>query len=134
MKKYIFAAFSVSLLLGIAGCNTRPIQNVDQTPIAESSSGKTLPLSAVQKAITRGAASRGWTTKVTGTNVVQATLVARSHKVIVEIPFSQTAYSINYVDSENMKAADGKIHKKYNGWIANLRADIDRELDNAANK
>ena len=50
----------------------------------------------------------------------------------MSIPYTATSYSINYENSLNLKAADGKIHKNYNRWVNNLDHDIQLNLSAGA--
>ena len=45
-----------------------------------------------------------------------------------DIPYSTARYSITYKSSENLQAANGTIHKNYNGWIQNLTRGINAQL------
>ncbi|TOO24649.1 hypothetical protein CGH40_22300, partial [Vibrio parahaemolyticus] len=43
-------------------------------------------------------------------------------------PYNNKYYSIIYLNSVNLKASDGKIHRNYNRWVNNLNVDIQRAL------
>lgn len=118
---------SLSLLVALVGCAPVPIKNMDNVPVTAAST-KTLKLSEVREAIVRAGASLGWQMKDDGPNKLIGTLNIRKHTAVVEIPYSETSYSIKYVSSTNLDAKDGKIHKNYNGWISNLTRDIDIQL------
>jgi len=47
---------------------------------------------------------------------------------VVDIPYSATNYSIKFKGGENLNAADGSIHKNYNGWVQNLDRAIRTEM------
>ena len=79
-----------------------------------------LDLAAVTDAITTGAADRRWTPSVVAPGHVEARLQVRSHAAVVDITFDESAYSIRYKDSRNLDYMDGRIHRNYNRWVANL--------------
>ena len=66
--------------------------------------------------------------KETGPNSLVGTLFLRSHMAKVGIQYNKTAYSINYMDSNNLKYDGSKIHSNYNGWVQNLDRAIQTQL------
>ena len=90
-----------------------------------------LDLEAITISITAGAAERRWTPKVVGPGHVEAHLYVRSHVAIVDITFDESAYSIAYKGSENLDYKDGRIHRNYNRWVANLNQTLQRRLATA---
>jgi len=47
----------------------------------------------------------------------------------VQIPYSETSYSIQYKSSTNLQESGGRtIHRNYNGWIQNLNRGINAQL------
>jgi hypothetical protein len=127
--KSIKIAISMLLVLIIAGCGGRvqPIMQVEDTPVAYD-----LQKKEVQTAIITAVTQRGWNVKNAGENEVTAKLIIRSHTAEISIPYSEKYYSIEYVDSDNLNASDGKIHRNYNRWINNLNVDIQKQLANIA--
>lgn len=111
----------------LAGCNTMPIQNVSDSPVA-TASGKSLSHDAVRGAIVRAGAALGWQMRDEGPNMMVGTLHLRKHTAVVEIPYTARSYSIQYRSSVNLDEKDGKIHKNYNGWIQNLTRGINSQL------
>lgn len=124
--KTLKRALTLILLVTVAGC-AAPIYNVDSAPVT-TSSAKQLSTAQVREAIVRAGASLGWIMKDAGPNSLVGTLHLRSHTAVVNIPYSEKSYSIKYVSSENLNAANGKIHKNYNGWISNLTRAIEVQL------
>ena len=49
-------------------------------------------------------------------------------KYVYKIPYNNNYYSIIYLNSVNLKASDGKIHRNYNRWVNNLNVDIQRAI------
>jgi len=115
---------SLLLALLLVGCGrVQPVMNVEDTPV-----GYNLQSKEVKMAIMRAATDRGWTVEEVGPNELNAKIHVRSHYAEVKIPFSDKFYSIIYLNSENLKANGGKIHRNYNRWINNLNVDIKRQL------
>ncbi len=126
MRSYIKIA-ALALVVALAGCNSVPIQNVDQAP-AISASGKPLSRDQVRGAIVRAGAALGWQMKDESPNMLVGTIALRNHSAVVEIPYSANNYSVKYRSSANLDEKDGNIHKNYNGWIQNLQRGINAQL------
>jgi len=101
----------------------RPVDNVVDAPISGNPS-----MAAVKGAIMSAGAKRRWAMKQIAPGHIQALQNSRGLMAKVDIKFSRGSYSITYLSSEGFKYKDGKIHKRYNSWIANLRSDIESEL------
>lgn len=115
---------SVLLTLLLVGCGrVQPVMNVEDTPVAYDLQNK-----QVKAAIVQSATNRGWTIEETSPGLLIAKINVRSHFAEVEIPYSNKYYSIIYLNSVNLKAGDGKIHRNYNRWVNNLNVDIQRAL------
>lgn len=128
-------ALLVCLVAGcLAACNTRPMVNVQNQTIPTSSAGSPMTLSLVEESIRAGAQRAGWTAHVLKPGLIEASVTARSHRVVVNIPFDQKSYSIDYKDSDNMKADGDEIHKKYNAWVLRLSQSIRNELNAKSTK
>ena len=115
---------SIAVVLAIAGCNSMPIQNVDQAAVPS----KTMTSDQVRLAIIRAGDGLGWKMKDDGPNKMIGTLILRKHVAVVDIPYTATSYSIKYRSSVELDEKDGKIHKNYNGWIQNLTRNITAQL------
>ncbi|EEQ03648.1 hypothetical protein yrohd0001_22180 [Yersinia rohdei ATCC 43380] len=85
--------------------------------------------SEVQKAILAGGINRGWIMVPASEGVINGKLINRGHSVEIKINYNANNYQISYVGSTNMDAKNGKIHSKYNRWIANLNKDIQIQLN-----
>lgn len=103
-----------------------PIYNVVDASVVSS---KPLTAEQVKMAIMRAGAALGWKVKEVGPGKLVATIELRTHQADVEIPYSVKTYSIVYKNSVNLEAADGQIHKAYNGWILNLTKGIDKQIE-----
>ncbi|WP_391488783.1 hypothetical protein [Leclercia tamurae] len=127
MKKIVklFAAFAV--VGALAGCaRTAPVHQVHTTVSAGHTADQ------VRTAILKAGQKREWVMSENGPGVIKGRLQARDHFAEVKITYSATSYSINYENSLNLNAADGKIHKNYNRWVNNLDHDIQLNLSAGA--
>ena len=113
------AIICAMLAIGPAACTVAPIYNVTDAPTT-TPSGKALQASQVRQVIITAGSSLGWRIVDAGPGRLQGTLNLRTHSAIVDIPYSAIKYSIQYKGGENLMAADGTIHKNYNGWVQNL--------------
>lgn len=107
------------------GCGTGPIYNVQNSKIDNQKSSET-----VYVAIKDAGQSLGWKITKVKPGVAEGKLYLRTHLAVVRIDYSSSAYSINYVSSQNLdyNAQKRKIHTNYNGWIQNLEKAIDIRL------
>ena len=112
-----------ALMLSLPASALQPIQDLIDQPVPDG-----LTLAQVKNAIKQGAAVRKWIAKEKGPNEFEVTLFNRGFVVVVNITYSRSSYSITYVSSQNLKAQNGRIHRKYNGWVSNLNNDIQRAL------
>jgi len=111
MKKILFVLLSVFIL---AACKTTPVYNIEQSQVPAGITAK-----QVEKNIVKALIQKGWQVKANADGVILAEILVRTHTARIEISFDASQYSINYVDSTNLKY-DGKkntIHKNYNNWI-----------------
>jgi hypothetical protein len=112
------------LALLLVGCGrVQPVMNVEDTPV-----GYNLQSKQVKMAIMQAATNRGWIVEEVNSGELNAKLHVRSQYAEVQIPFNSKFYSILYLNSDNLKAEDGKIHRNYNRWVNNLNVDIKRQL------
>lgn len=103
----------------LAGCaRTAPIEQVN----AIVSAGHTE--AQVKDSIIKAGAQRQWIMSDAGPGVIKGKLQNRDHVADIKINYSATSYSIVYVSSINLMAANGKIHRNYNRWVHNLDKDI----------
>lgn len=120
MMKKCALACALALSLGVVGCSswTEPVL----TPSTTFS--QIYSVADVRDAIFKACQNRNWLVTADEPGKISANLIVRSHQVQVDIPYSATGYTINYVSSVNMKAGGGEIHNKYNNWVNNLDHDI----------
>ncbi len=121
MKGMLKLLMALVFAVGLAGC-TVPLQQTRSTAIHAKSPD------TVKNAIMQAGLERQWIMKPVSPGIIDGTLMVRTHVVKVRISYTTQEYKIDYVDSTDMKAADGKIHRKYGLWVQNLDADIQRKL------
>jgi len=111
MKKILFVLCSVFIL---AACKTTPVYNVEQSQVPAGITAK-----QVEKNIVKALIQKGWQVKANANGIILAEILVRTHTARIEISFDASQYSINYVDSTNLKydANKNTIHKNYNNWI-----------------
>jgi hypothetical protein len=120
------ACIAVAVALG--GCvRTANIYSVKEAPTTNAN-GKPLSKAQVRAAIITAGTSLGWTIVDNGPGKLEGTLKLRTHTAVVEIPYSDHAYSLLYKSSENLQAAGDTIHNNYNGWVQNLDRAIKTEI------
>lgn len=134
MKNLLTTALLVAAIAGSSAEAAR-LENLENLALPERTDGSGFTLDEVQALIMQGCAQRQWTPEFEGDAVITCAILVRGrHYVQVEIPFTETDYSILYRDSEEMDydAERQRIHRKYNGWVNNLRLMIDRQFLDAA--
>ncbi|KLN64949.1 MULTISPECIES: hypothetical protein [Vibrio] len=115
---------SLLLALLLVGCGrVQPVMNVEDTPVVYDLQNKQVKMAIIQAAM-----DRGWVVEEVAPNELNAKLHVRTHFAEIKIPYNDKFYSIIYLNSENLKASDGKIHRNYNRWINNLNVDIKKQL------
>ncbi|MEO1201097.1 MAG: SHOCT domain-containing protein [Pseudomonadota bacterium] len=135
MKKLLTVTFLVATLVSLSAEAARKIENLVNLPVPDRVDGSKFTLAEVRALIMQGCTKREWKPETESDSVLTCAILVRGrHYVKVEIPFSETAYSILYLDSEEMNYNEAKqtIHRKYNGWVENLRMMIDWQFRDAA--
>jgi len=119
--KYTISLLFIVLLVGCS--RVQPVLNFENTPVTYN-----LQSEDVKAAIVTAAVNRGWVITSNEPGELTAKVSARDHSADIRIPYSEKYYSIIYVSSVNLKAANGNIHRNYNRWVNNLNADIQKQL------
>lgn len=129
MNKRIFLSFALgACLFAVTACsvNLQPIQTFTGNIPAG------ITQDDMRKAVYEAGIARGWTLEVIDRNTIRATYAARSHQVVSDVIITGDSYSVQYISSRNMDAADGQIHHNYNRWARNLCHDIQVKLTTQA--
>lgn len=119
-KKILIA---LGMLLLIAGCSTRPIVNITDSPVVVRS-GTVVTADQVRDAIVTAGSGLGWVMSPVSPGLVSGRLNLREHLAVVDVIYTTKTFSIKHKESTNLHYRDGQIHKNYNGWIENLDRDI----------
>lgn len=129
MKRFYHMALLAVFAIFLSSCGVRlePVYNADNIPVPSG-----LQASTVEKTIKIAAANRGWIVADQGKGILRATLHQRTHEAVIDIHYSETSYSIDYVSSVDLLYDGSKIHRNYNKWVRILENDINKELNLAA--
>lgn len=124
MKKFRILAACLVCLFTLVGCSSRSayILNVNK-PITGHYS-----IDQVKNAILEAGQEREWVMTPVSPGVINGHIDQRGHIADIRINYSTSSYSINYVTSQNLRAARGKIHRNYNRWINKLDREIQLRL------
>jgi hypothetical protein len=118
------------ILLGLAAiaCTAQPLVRRSETitPARDPA--------VVEAAILKALANRGWIAQRERPGSLLATLDLRTHQVVTRITYSGSGFEVDYVSSKDMgytKDASGqeRIHRNYNGWVANVVRDTEAYLE-----
>jgi hypothetical protein len=112
--------FALALLGAVAGCSTKKVLEIQNSPISASAD----PAAVIEGAL----ADRGWLIVSRSPGFIDATILQRDHRADIRVTYTASSYSIAYRGSENLNAKNGLIHRNYNRWVANLDRDIQRRL------
>jgi hypothetical protein len=116
------------MTLAFAACaRTEPVYNVEQDSVPASTQQK-LSSEQVGKIIAQAALAKGWLVNEVRPGELHCTLKWRDHSASVNITYSKKDYSIGLDSSQNLKASDGMIHRKYNQRVRDLQNEIDKRL------
>jgi hypothetical protein len=115
------------VLISAAACQNRPVHNVDNHPIPAVA--QKLSLKEIEQGIIQAGSARRWRFERLGDGQLRAKQSdEKDHEAVVDITFTQTAYSIRLSGSSRLKEKDGTIHPRYNIWARNLEKDIEDRL------
>lgn len=117
-----FAAISAFLLLTGFGPGA-PVYNVIASPIPPHPEAT---MANIQKAILRAGLTLGWQVAPREPGKLEAVLILRTHRAVVDITHDTKTFSITYKDSTNVSYNEQNttIHSNYNGWVQNLEKGI----------
>ncbi len=130
MRKWITLA-SLVVAMAITGCvnHATDIYNVE---LSSYNTADTLDAKQAEKAIKTAGSKIGWEMETIRPGLIRGTLNVRKHLAVVDINYDGQRFSIDYVDSENLKYDEEQnlIHKSYNKWIGILERRIRAESSN----
>jgi len=122
------------VLVSMIGCGRKQIINIQDEFVPSTTNANQQSLQTVETAILSATRKRGWVARIIRPGLIEASLTVRSHRAVVEIPYTDKNYSIMYKSSENLDYSDGTIHRHYNTWVTKLSRTIQDELGVYAQK
>jgi hypothetical protein len=110
-----------------------PIKDIVEHDVPALKDGSRIALPDVQAAILAACARRRFEATVTSPGLITARWVHGSHWFDVNIPFTDSAYSIRYKDSQRMdyNPAKQRIDDSYNEFVAALSEHVEADLERA---
>jgi hypothetical protein len=132
MKNIYRFSFVIVACLFLSACFGRiqPLYTVYKHKIPESA--HILYESEISDVIHRAGIERQWIMEEAKAGVIIATQKRQTHVAVIEITYTQTDYSIRYVESSDLLYNGSTIHRTYNHWVRNLEVDIEKGLQMAA--
>jgi len=135
IRSILLACIAAAALAAAPAAQARggaPLVSFEDVAIA-TADGHKPALDKVKQAVIRAASGREWAASVKNASTVRATYTKGRHSAVVDVVFSQSSYSIRYVDSNDLNYStdkDGKptIHPAYNKAVTALRQRIDATL------
>jgi hypothetical protein len=112
-----------------AGARDAPLVNPANIPVGWTKDREPT-LDEISNAILKGCSRRGWQCGITKPGEIRAVLLVRKHMAESRIDYDTKSFSITYVDSRELRydPVKNEIHRKYNGWVNNLIADINAAI------
>lgn len=122
--KFLKYLASFVFIFALVGCSRLAlVENYEQQSVPTG-----LTQQQVGKAITESALNREWIVESNKDGVMNLKINVRTHMAAIKITYNNNFYSINYVDSYNLKYNGNVIHRNYNKWITILNRDIQQKL------
>ena len=130
-----FAVSLLSALLALAPAARAddPVKDVIDREVPALKDGTRIALPDLQAAILAACERRKFAATVVSPGLISARWVHGSHWFDVSIPFTDTAYSIRYKDSERMdyNPKKNRIDDSYNEFVAALSEHIEADFERA---
>lgn len=126
VRRGVAALLIVSAVVMMSACRTRPVYNVVDHPIPAAS--QRLPLDQIGRSITEAGRRRGWRMDPSGPGQITGVLDDHGHEAVINVTYSQQAYSITLAGSTNLRQEGDEVHKRYNRWVRLLEQTIDDRL------
>ena len=124
---------AVLFVVGAEALAAKPIENIVDHAVPAKLDGSARAPEEVRDAIVNGCRAKGWNPVMDGESQIKCSITVRGkHYVEVDIPFTESKYSILYADSRVMDydAARQRIHRNYNKWVVLLSDSIQRQFRN----
>ena len=124
MKKALLLTAALAAAAMMSGCMAFMGQDIlsPEEKVTGASAAR------VKDAIMSGCRNREWSCTEDSAGVIRAVHTTPKFQAVVDIPYSDKGFQINYVSSIGLGAKNGRIHLKYNHWVNNLRSDVEKDL------
>jgi len=127
LMKNIIIATSMVIMVGLVGCKGRaPIKNVEHQVMPQPA--RYMSNQQIGEIISQTLSKRGIYCAPVADNRLMCSMDTHGHQAQFSIDYNQNEFSINHVSTSNMKESEGRVHPKYNKWIANVKKDILKAL------
>ena len=133
LKTFIFVAMFLLVNTEALAWTSKPILNIEDEAIPAKFDGSARSLEEVRDAIADGCRAKGWNPVVDNeTQITCSILVRGKHYAEVNIPFTETKYSILYANSRVLDYDPERklIHRNYNKWVILLSGAIQNQFAN----
>lgn len=129
LRPFLVLAAASLVVAGPAIARDAPLVNPSGIPVPWSKS-RAPTLEEIGGAIVKGCGVRGWSCSITKPGEIRAVLHVRQHMAESRIDYDTKTFSVTYVDSKELRydPVKNEIHRKYNGWVNNLIADINTSI------
>lgn len=126
MTRHLRVIFIALALFGLAACTSKPLMQ----PEVKLPADREYSQVQLQQAIVSALEARHWQVqRVEPTQVLASIDVRQRHRAWVGIDYTPSGFRIRYRDSLGLDYEDGEIHRNYNRWVNNLRAEILYQLN-----
>ena len=126
VRRGFAALMIVGAVIMVSACRTRTVHNVADRPIPAAT--QRLPLDQIGQTIMEAGRQRHWRMDPAGPGQITGVFDHHGHQAVINITYSQQAYSITLAGSTNFGQQGDEINKQYNRSIRQLEHAIDDRL------
>jgi hypothetical protein len=128
MKKILLSTSLVVLATTLTGCGKRlpQVYNVNRHVMPFEVAN--LTDAQREERLRLAAGKNGWSCQKVDAKKLICRLRARDHSATIDIDHNKHYFSINHVESSNLRYKNAKIHPTYNRWIKKLEQVIEKNL------
>ncbi|MGI0119029.1 hypothetical protein [Zooshikella sp. RANM57] len=126
--KTLKTCLTIISVIFLISCTSARVHNIEGGALPTTMQGYPYQLHKVRSAIIRACQTRGWNPSIQRDGSIIASIDVRGHYAKVRITYNRRSVNIRYMDSRNLKYANGKIHRNYNRWIDKLYHTINDQL------
>ena len=133
LKTFIFVTAFLFVNTEASAWTSKPILSIEDEPIPAKFDGSARGLEEVRDAIADGCRAKGWHPVLDSETQINCSILVRGkHYAEVNIPFTESKYSILYSDSRVLDYDPERklIHRNYNKWVILLSGAIQNQFAN----